>query len=232
MAKNGGLRFSISTILWLTLMVAAFFGGRISIEPEVARAKAQSAQQRAIAEMEAMRAAQQAQLAQKMAQQARADSLPTEASQADRDAQGNEAATLEKFPIVTFVADGDTVKVLQNRKEHWIRLAGIDSPESDQPFGSAAKEFTHMFCFGRQVKIVRQGTDKYDRVLADILVEGMSLSQALLQSGFAWHLPEYNNDASLAKMAEDARRQNIGLWQDANPISPSEWKKQNRRQPR
>ena len=42
---------------------------------------------------------------------------------------------------VVRVADGDTVTVLDaGRREHRVRLAGIDAPEKAQAFGRASKE--------------------------------------------------------------------------------------------
>ena len=39
---------------------------------------------------------------------------------------------------VVGVTDGDTVTVLDaNKVQHKVRLAGIDAPEKDQPFGTA-----------------------------------------------------------------------------------------------
>ena len=230
MAKKERFRFSISTILWLTLMVAAFFGGRVSLVPEIQKAKAQGDRERAVAEMQAMRAAQQAELARKLAQQQLAASTRTEPEKNAKSSGSSDDESIENSTIVTFVADGDTVKVLLNREEIWIRLPGIDCPESDQSFGQSAKEFTHRFCFGRKVKLKRQGKDRYDRVLADVIIDGQSLTQALLQAGLAWHLPRYSNDLFLAKLAADAKRQNIGLWKEPHPIPPSEWKKKKRQQ--
>ena len=40
--------------------------------------------------------------------------------------------------IVVKVADGDTITVLDsNKDQHRVRIAGIDAPEKNQPFGNA-----------------------------------------------------------------------------------------------
>ena len=41
---------------------------------------------------------------------------------------------------VVSVYDGDTITVLSGNTQHMIRLKGIDTPESKQPFGSKAKQ--------------------------------------------------------------------------------------------
>ena len=42
---------------------------------------------------------------------------------------------------VVRVLDGDTVEVMHDGKAERIRLAQIDCPEKDQPFGQAAKRY-------------------------------------------------------------------------------------------
>ena len=221
MSKQSRVRFSISSILWLTLFVGIFLAGRMSVEPKLQRALAESAHARAIAEMEAMRAHEQAAMAQNLAQQ-------RSAGKADDVKRRNASSHIEDASIVTYVPDGDTLKILRNREEIWIRLHGIDCPESDQAFGPAAQEFTHDFCFGREVEIVKQGTDGYDRVLADLKVDGVSLSESLLKAGLAWHLPLYDNDPSRKQLAAEARASATGLWSEKNPIPPVDWRKRKR----
>ncbi|BHH83765.1 thermonuclease family protein [Desulforhopalus sp. 52FAK] len=44
---------------------------------------------------------------------------------------------------VISVADGDTITILDSsRRQHKIRLYGIDTPEKKQAFGKAAKKYT------------------------------------------------------------------------------------------
>ena len=52
---------------------------------------------------------------------------------------------------VVRVIDGDTISVLTGRTEVRIRLAECDAPESSQPFGYRAKQFTSSLVFGRDV---------------------------------------------------------------------------------
>lgn len=50
---------------------------------------------------------------------------------------------------VVGVKDGDTFKVLYNRKEYTIRLAHIDAPERKQAFGNKSKQYASDLCFGK-----------------------------------------------------------------------------------
>ena len=50
------------------------------------------------------------------------------------------------------VKDGDTMAILFENKQIVVRLAHIDTPEKNQPFGLKAKQFASDFCFGKTVK--------------------------------------------------------------------------------
>jgi endonuclease YncB( thermonuclease family) len=41
----------------------------------------------------------------------------------------------------------------------------------------------------------------------------------------AWHYKHYNNDPELAKLEKEAKAAKIGLWSQANPIPPREFRK-------
>jgi endonuclease YncB( thermonuclease family) len=53
---------------------------------------------------------------------------------------------------VVGVSDGDTITVLDaSNQQHKIRLDGIDAPESNQGFGSRAKQSLSYLVFGKTV---------------------------------------------------------------------------------
>lgn len=101
--------------------------------------------------------------------------------------------------IITYKAanvqavDGDTLKVKNNNnKEISIRLLYVDTPESvhpnktEQSYGKKAGEYTQSIIEQADiVDFIVTGTDKYDRVLALVKVDGESLQQKLLTNGFA-----------------------------------------------
>lgn len=122
--------------------------------------------------------------------------------------------------------DGDTVEVMKDGKPLRIRIEGIDCPEKGQPYGNKAKQFTADFCFGKTVMVT--GSGKYDRnkrLLADLEVDGISLKHMLLRMGYAWHFKKYSTDGKLEQLEREARTKKKGLWADAHPIPPWEWRK-------
>lgn len=70
---------------------------------------------------------------------------------------------------VTHVADGDTVEVLiPPARKVRVRLHGVDTPESNEPFNDRARTFTRVLMFGRSVAIVGKDVDRYGRLVARV----------------------------------------------------------------
>ena len=128
---------------------------------------------------------------------------------------------------VVSVIDGDTVEVLHNGKAHRVRLHGIDCPEKGQPFGKVAKWATSALVFGRTVTIQSHDTDKYKRVVADIvLADATNVNQKLVKDGWCWWYRKYApDDAVLAVFEAKAREAKRGLWIDPQPVPPWAWRK-------
>jgi endonuclease YncB( thermonuclease family) len=137
---------------------------------------------------------------------------------------------------VVGISDGDTVTVLDAElRQHRIRLAGIDAPEKRQPFGQRSKEHLSSVVFGREVVVEIGKTDRYGREVGKILTDGVDANLEQVRAGFAWHYKAYDREQSafdrrLYAEAEDvARTSMLGLWRDANPVPPWEWRRLSRR---
>jgi micrococcal nuclease len=128
---------------------------------------------------------------------------------------------------VVKVADGDTITILINSTEHRIRLHGIDCPEKGQPFCNKAKEYTSGKVFGKEVVVEVKDVDQYGRRVGVVLLpDGMSLNHMLVNAGLAWHYRKYApDDQGLATLEKEAREAKAGLWADAAPVPPWEWRK-------
>lgn len=56
---------------------------------------------------------------------------------------------------VVRIADGDTVTVLDAAKrQHKVRLSGIDAPEKSQPYGNVSRQHLARLVFDKDVTIV------------------------------------------------------------------------------
>lgn len=132
---------------------------------------------------------------------------------------------------VVGVSDGDTVTVLDaSNVQHKIRLEGIDAPEKAQAFGQRSKENLSRWVFGRQVVVETSKNDKYGGAVGKVMVNGVDANLEQVKAGFAWHYKQYAREqsradrASYARAEDSARSSMLGLWRDANPMPPWEWR--------
>ncbi len=133
---------------------------------------------------------------------------------------------------VVGVADGDTITVLDADKvQHKIRLAGIDAPEKKQAFGNRSKESLSALTFDKTVAVETTKRDKYGRQIGKVLVNGRDVNLVQVERGMAWFYRQYQrdqspNDRRLYEAAEDAARAGKrGLWRDAYPVPPWEFRR-------
>ena len=138
---------------------------------------------------------------------------------------------------VVNVRTGDTLSVLRNGKAVQVRLYGVACPERWQAFGTQARQFTRDIALRQTVAVAVDAvttdtTNRRGQLIAAIqLSNGLDLSQALVQAGYAWHDTRYAPyDKRLAQLQAEAQVAQRGLWADANPVPPWEWR-QGQQQP-
>lgn len=87
------------------------------------------------------------------------------------------------------VIDGDTIDV-----DGWrIRLAGIDAPELNDPWGREAKSHLIMLCRGQVVRAVPDGTVSYQRHVATCyLPDGRDIAAEMVRAGLALDWASYS----------------------------------------
>ena len=124
------------------------------------------------------------------------------------------------------VIDGDTIQAEAKGTEIKIRLVEIDAPEMNQPFGAQSKNFLNRLLYKKNVTLISQGEDRYGRILGEIYADGESANKSMIKSGFAWVYDRYVQDLSLYRYQDQAKAENLGLWQAENPIAPWVWRKQ------
>ena len=130
---------------------------------------------------------------------------------------------------VADVTDGDTIVVWKNGNRTVIRLAGIDSPERQQPFGKEAAAFTADLTLGKIVTVRPVTIDRYHRTVADVyLAKGKSVSVELLHAGLAWWYRRYSRDKALSHYEKAARTAGRGLWSQPNPVPPWKYRRHRR----
>lgn len=128
--------------------------------------------------------------------------------------------------LVVGIIDGDTLKVrCREQPQMVVRLAEIDAPEKAQPFGQRSKELLSTLCFRKQAEIRPSTRDRYGRTVARVVCAGTDANAAMVRAGRAWAYTRYLTDPQIRAMEVVARRERLGLWADAHPVSPWGWRK-------
>lgn len=127
---------------------------------------------------------------------------------------------------VVSVQDGDTLTVLvEGCRPQKVRLAEIDAPEKKQPFNQVAKKALAAMCADVRAVVKVQTYDRYGRAVGRVFCEGVDTSREMIARGLAWRFVAYSTDESLVEIEAEARAARRGLWSEANPTPPWEWRR-------
>lgn len=132
-----------------------------------------------------------------------------------------------EFLRVIGIKDGDTVVLLtKNKVEITVRLSEIDAPERKQAYGTVSRTFLSDLIFGKEVRLEKDGTDRYGRTLGFIFTKsGVNVNLEMVKNGMAWQYLRYSKSSSLKQAQLLAKTQKLGLWKDPNPIAPWEFRR-------
>ena len=147
----------------------------------------------------------------------------------------------EKSFIVVKVIDGDTIDINVpdgNYATTRIRLLGIDTPETKNPytdvmyFGPEASKFTANMVLKQNVTVIldkmSKTRDKYHRLLCYIrLADGKILNEELVSEGFAYADPRFPHShlEKYIQLEETAKKEKKGLWKEVRENQLPKWYK-------
>ena len=125
----------------------------------------------------------------------------------------------EEYPVRN-VYDGDTLTLVDERR---IRFLGVDTPElkEQQPYAQEAKDYTKGHCHKKDIYLVSEGKDHYDRVLGWIYVavDGgyLCVNEGLVAEGYAYAYTPKKDDRpfnwdKLVSLQSQARKAKKGVW--------------------
>lgn len=134
------------------------------------------------------------------------------------------AGSGERVPVMVLeITDGDTIRVDLNGVETPIRLIGVDTPEKDGPYtdeecyGEQASRYTTGALAERRVELEFdvERTDRFDRTLAYIWLDGELFNERILRQGYALlstFPPNVRYVDRFATAQRRAREESAGLW--------------------
>ncbi|WP_296471223.1 thermonuclease family protein [Rhodoferax sp.] len=117
------------------------------------------------------------------------------------------------------------------KRQHKIRLSGIDAPEKNQAFGQRSKESLSDLVFAKTVDVETDKVDRYGRRVGKIWVNGIDANLEQIKRGMAWHYKQYAREQSkedqreYAEAEDEAREAKRGLWKDVEPVAPWEFRR-------
>ena len=137
---------------------------------------------------------------------------------------------------VIAVIDGDTLLLMpiDSKRGHpriyKLRLADIDAPEKDQPFGEEAKRELAKLVLHQQIYVVMVATDHYGRRIGWVRVArtprlDINVNVELVQRGWAWAFTRYRRHPHLQAAQQAALHSRRGLWAEERPVPPWVWRK-------
>ena len=114
--------------------------------------------------------------------------------------------------------------MLIDRQQVKVRLVEIDAPEKSQAFGTRSKQSLSDMCFNTEAQVRDKGKDRYGRTLGRVYCVGMDANAEQIKRGMAWVYDKYVTDHSLYRLQDEAKAAKQGLWADAEPMPPWEWR--------
>jgi len=138
----------------------------------------------------------------------------------------NLAQANEFFAKVIAVMDGDTVLVRRASGLVKIRLAEIDAPEKAQAFGKDSTRTLSEMVLGKRIKVISQAIDRYGRTVAHLSLNGLDVNVEQIRRGMAWEYSYFHSNHALISLQKKAMKASLGLWAQAEPTPPWQWRKQ------
>jgi endonuclease YncB( thermonuclease family) len=131
---------------------------------------------------------------------------------------------------VVRVVDGDRIVLEVPAGWHRVRLAGIDAPEQNQPWGRASTRELRRLAAGKQAVVEWYRRDRYRQLVGVLQLAGRDINRNLVEQGLAWYDEQLAGDLApcarraYARAETEARAAKRGLWSDGQAVPPWQWR--------
>lgn len=146
------------------------------------------------------------------------------------------SATETQAVRIIKVIDGDGFVAMNATNERiGVRIAGIDAPELQQPYGLAARDHLQQMLDQGEAMLRCFKQDHYRRHVCEVAVGEHDLGLEQIKAGYAWWYRQYRKELTPATNARysaaesEARAERRGLWQ-APALEPARWRQSRRQQ--
>jgi endonuclease YncB( thermonuclease family) len=127
---------------------------------------------------------------------------------------------------VAEIGGGDALTILDaGERRHKVRVADIDAPKMDQPFGTRSTKSLADLCLGKHAAVEDAAPERDGRTIGRVSCAGVDAAKAQVRLGMAWVYRRYAPRHSvLYGIENEARIRRRGLWADPDPVPPWEWR--------
>ena len=97
-----------------------------------------------------------------------------------------------------------------------------------QPYGEEAARELKKLILGETVEVTRAGAKTYKREVCLIYKDGIDVNLEMVKRGYAWAYAHYLKRPYASEYIDAERaahEKHLGLWQDANPTPPWEFRR-------
>jgi len=131
------------------------------------------------------------------------------------------------------ISSGDTLLVDDGVNKVTVRILGIDAPEDGQRFFEEAKKNLSDLVASKKVVLrysLHNLKDEFGYFPARVFIGGTDVGLTALKNGFAWYnkedrfFLEKKDDKENTDAADKAQAAKMGIWQDAKPQKPWEYR--------
>ncbi len=129
--------------------------------------------------------------------------------------------------MVLRIVDGDTIEVSIDGQPFKLRYIGINTPETDEAFGSEATAINSRLVASQTVYLEKDTSDRdrYDRLLRYVyLADGTFVNAELVRLGYAWAVaypPDTRNKELFVALEQEAEEAHRGFWAGTPAAEPS-----------
>jgi micrococcal nuclease len=131
---------------------------------------------------------------------------------------------------VAEVIDGGTITVISLKRPVKVRLIGVAALEPSQPYADMARQHLSDLILNKYV-VVRSSRLQDGYLIGRVLLGDMDVAAQMIRDGVAWYdKPDESHLGVLEQQLYDAseqaaRNERRGLWHDASPMAPWEFRK-------
>ena len=127
--------------------------------------------------------------------------------------------------VATGVLNGNLFQCVDfNNKTHLVKMADMEAPELEQPYGREAKNYLKSNIYNRKITVKIRGNSGKDMLRGELYFEKKNLNREMIRLGLSWS-DRNNGDSLYRRLENEAHSNGTGLWSDFSAEYPADFRK-------